>query len=175
MVQLATSALEKLRRQAWQEARRAADPDFAAKYKGARWALLKNPGDLTEAQQATLEQLKSSGGKLWRGYQMKETLREVFAGDLDPDATMGLLQDWCDRAQRSRIPEFVTAAGTIRKHRAGIAAAIEIGLSNARSEGNNNKVRTMIRRAYGFHTAEATLALIMLTCGTVKLELPYQT
>ncbi len=50
-----------------------------------------------------------------------------------------------------------------------------MGLSNARSEGNRNKVRTMIRRAYGFHTAEAALALIMLTCGTVKLELSYQT
>ena len=175
VVQLATSALEKLGRQAWQEARQAADQDFAAKYKGARWALLKNPGDLTGAQQTTLDQLRSCGGKLWRGYQMKEALRDVFAGDLDPDATMGLLQDWCDRAQRSRIPEFVTAARTIRKHRAGIAAEVDMGLSNARSEGNNNKVRTMIRRAYGFHTAEAALALIMLTCGTVKLELPYQT
>ena len=31
----------------------------------------------------------------------------------------------------------------------------------------------MINRAYGFHTAEAALALIMLACGPINLELPY--
>jgi hypothetical protein len=39
----------------------------------------------------------------------------------------------------------------------------------------NNKVRLIIRRAYGFHTAENALALILLTCGPVTLTLPYHT
>ena len=33
----------------------------------------------------------------------------------------------------------------------------------------------MINRAYGFHSAQAALALIMLACGPVKLELQYHT
>ena len=48
-------------------------------------------------------------------------------------------------------------------------------MSNGRHEGLNNKIRTMINRAYGFHSAEAALALIMLACGPVTLELPYHT
>ena len=72
-------------------------------------------------------------------------------------------------------PEFVKAARTIRKHRAGIDAAIDHGLSNGRHEGLNTKVRLLIRRAYGLHSAEAALALVMLACGPVKLELPYHT
>jgi transposase len=119
--------------------------------------------------------MKRSGGVLWRAYQLKEALRAVFAGDLDTATVGQLLDRWCSRAQRSRIPEFVKAGRTIRKHRAGIDAAIEHGLSNGRQEGLNNKVRLLIRRAYGFHTAEAALALVMLACGPVNLELPYHT
>ncbi|MBV9140168.1 MAG: transposase [Pseudonocardiales bacterium] len=86
-----------------------------------------------------------------------------------------LLDRWCSKAQRSRIPEFVTTARTIRKHRDGITAAIDRGLSNGRHEGLNNKVRLIIRRAYGFHSAEAALATVMLACGPVNLKLPYHT
>jgi transposase len=162
-------------RQVWQAARALPDKTIAKTFKGARWALLKNPGDLTESQAETLREMKRSGGILWRAYQLKEALRVVFAGDLDPDTVGRLLDRWCARAQRSRIPEFVKAGRTIRKHRDGIDAAINRGLSNGRHEGLNNKVRLIIRRAYGFHTPQAALAAVMLACGPAKLELPYHT
>lgn len=175
VVKLATDALDALRRQVWQSARRLPDSRIAKKYKGARWALLKNPGTLTPQQTATLAQIRKNGGLLWRAYQLKEALRAVFAGDLDPADVMDLLRRWCARAQRSRIPEFVKTARTIRTHQAGIHAAVTHGLANGRHEGLNNKIRTMINRAYGFHTAEAALALIMLSCGPINLQLPYHT
>ncbi|MGH3833026.1 MAG: transposase [Pseudonocardiaceae bacterium] len=98
-----------------------------------------------------------------------------MALDLDPTDTNVMLDRWCSKAQRSRIPEFVKATATIRKHRDGINAAIDRGLSNGRQEGLNNKVRMIIRRAYGFHSAQAALATVMLACGPVNLELPYHT
>jgi transposase len=175
VVKLASDALDAVRRQVWQSARRLRDKMIAKKYKGARWALLKNPDDLTADQTGTLREIKKSGGVLWRAYQLKESLRAVFAGDLDTATTNTLLDRWCSKAQRSRIPEFVKAARTIRKHRDGITAAIDRGLSNGRQEGLNNKVRLIIRRAYGFHSAEAALATVMLACGPVDLQLPYHT
>jgi transposase len=175
VVKLAGDALEALRRQVWQAARTLPDKRIAKAFKGARWALLKNPGDLTEAQAETLRTMKTSGGILWRAYLLKEALRAVVAGDLDPTTVGALLDRWCSRAQRSRVPEFIKAGHTIRKHRDGIDAAINRGLSNGRHEGLNNKIRLIIRRAYGFHSAEAALALVMLTCGPVTLELPYHT
>ena len=92
-----------------------------------------------------------------------------------PSRVSSALDRWCSRAQRSRIPEFVKAARTIRNHKDGITAAIDRDLTNGRHEGLNNKIRNMINRAYGFHSAEAALALIMLACGPVTLELPYHT
>jgi len=82
---------------------------------------------------------------------------------------------FCSRASRSRLPSFVRLAKTIRKHREGILAAIELGITNARVEALNNKVRLITRRAYGFHSAQAALALIYLTCGPINLTLPHET
>ena len=175
VVKVVTDALEAVRRQVWQAARTLPDQRIAKTFKGARWALLKNPADLTDTQVQTLQEMKRSGGMLWRAYQLKEALREIFAGDLDAGTVGELLDRWCARAQRSRIPEFVKAARTIRKHRTGIDAATDRGLSNGRHEGLNNKVRLLIRRAYGFHSAEAALALVLLACGPVTLQLPYHT
>lgn len=171
VVKLVTDALEAVRRQLWQSARTMPDQHIANAFKGARWALLKNPADLTDEQSQTLREMERNGGILWRAYLLKEALREVFAGDLDPDTVGQLLDRWCARAQRCRIPQFVKVARTIRKHRAGIDAAIDRGLSNGRHEGLNTKVRLIIRRSYGFHSAQAALALVMLACGPVKLEL----
>ena len=107
VVKLAGDALDSVRRQVWQSARRYPDKKIAAKFKGARWALLKNPQDLTEVQAITRKALRTDGGVLWRAYQLKESLRAVFAGDLPIVDVMDLLDRWCSRAQRSRIPEFV--------------------------------------------------------------------
>ena len=169
-----TDALEELRRDIWQQLRQLPDPAVAKRFKGARWALLKNPADLTGAQADVLRLIRQTGGAMWRGYQLKEAGREIFAGDLEPGEAIELLDRWCSRAQRSRLAPFVKAAATVRRHRDGIAAAIRYGLSNGLIEGLNNKVRLIIRRAYGFHSADAALALVMLSCGPIELRLPHE-
>jgi transposase len=47
-------------------------------------------------------------------------------------------------------------------------------LSNARAEALNNKAKLIVRRAYGFHTANAALALIHLTRGPITPTLPHE-
>jgi len=47
-------------------------------------------------------------------------------------------------------------------------------VNNARAEGLNNHVRLITRRAYGFHSAHAALALVMLSCGPITLRLPHE-
>jgi hypothetical protein len=72
VVKLATDALNTVRRDIWQQLRRLPDPDISKKFKGARWALMKNPEDLTTRQATTLTAIKRHGGELWRAYQRKE-------------------------------------------------------------------------------------------------------
>ena len=73
----------------------------------------------------------------------------------------------------SLLGPFVRLGRTIRKHREGILAARRLNLSNARAEALNNKAKLIVRRAYGFHSARAALALILLACGPVTLTLPH--
>jgi transposase len=173
VVALATKALDTVRRQEWQQMRQA-DEKAAKRFKGARWCLLKNPADLDEDQAATLRRLKRHGGALWRAYSLKEALRAIFAGDLSDQDVALLLDRFCSKASRSRLKPFVTLAQTIRKHRAGILAAVRLGVNNARHEGLNRRVRLLINRAYGFHSAKAALALIMLTVGPIEHVLPHE-
>ncbi len=70
---------------------------------------------------------------------------------------------------------FVKLGRTIRTHRVGILAALDLGINNARAEGLNRKVRAITSRAYGFHTAKAVAAMILLCCGPVEILLPHQT
>jgi transposase len=172
-VKLVGDALDVVRRQAWNELR-ALDPDKAKTFKGARWALLKRRDNLTDDQAATLRKLRRRGGDVWRAYSLKEAFRAIFDGDLDANAVTALIDRWISKASRSRLAPFVKAAKTIRKFRDGILTAIRTGINNGRVEGLNAHVRLIIARARGFHTADAALALVMLTCGPITLTLPYE-
>lgn len=174
VVKLVTDALEKVRRAHWREVWDLQDRATARKFKGARWPLLKNPEDLTDTQNATLALLKRNGGALWRAYLLKEALRAIFSHGVTETEADELLQRWCSWAQRSRLQPFVIAARTIREHREGILAAIRLGINNGRIEGLNNRVRLIVRRGFGFHTAQAALALVMLSCGPIELHLPHE-
>ncbi len=174
VVKLATDALEKVRRAHWRILWDLSDKTTARKFKGARWALLKNPEDLTDTQNTILTRIKRNGGELWRAYRLKEALRAIFAGDLNKTETDELLHRWCSWAQRCRLEPFITTGRTIRQHRKGILAAIALGINNGRIEGLNNRVRLIVRRGFGFHTAQAALALVMLSCGPIQLHLPHE-
>jgi transposase len=174
VVKFGTDALEKVRRAHWRALWDRDDRDAARKFKGARWALLKNPEDLTERQAETLNQIKRNGTQMWRAYRLKEALRAIFAGGLTKAETAHMLDRWCSWAQRCRLEPFITTGRTIRKHRTGILAAIELGINNGRIEGLNNRVRLVIRRGFGFHSPQAALALVMLTCGPIDLQLPHE-
>ena len=98
---------------------------------------------------------------------MKEQFRAIFAADIEPPEAIASLDRWITRASRSRLPAFVKAARTMRDRRGIIVNALEHGINNGRVEGLNTKVRLIIRRGYGFHSAKAALALVMLACGPI--------
>lgn len=174
VVALATKALDEIRREYWNELRQAGDRDAAKQFKHARWSLLKNPADLTDRQADTLAALHAAGGKIPRAWAMKEMVRAIFAPGLTVDAVDALIDRLLARLSRSRLKPFVRLGRTIRKHRTAILAARRLKLSNARAEALNNKAKLIVRRAYGFHSANAALALIHLTCGPVTLTLPHE-
>jgi len=171
VVKLATDALDEVRREVWNQARRAGDTAGARWLKGARFALWKRPERLTDRQQLKLAQIAKINQRLYRAYLLKEQLRLVFH-EPETETAVALLDGWLSWARRCRIPSFVKLAKTITTNRAGIVATLTHRLTNARIEAINTTLRLITRRAYGFHSAQALIALAMLTVGGLRPPLP---
>jgi len=139
-----------------------------AALKHTRWALQKNPENLTHVEKGTLQKLRKHNEPLIRAYELKEALRLALECRTVPNARH-LLYEWLDWAARARLKPFVRVAKTIRKHLHGILEYIRTGFSNGRAEGINGKIRTITRRSYGLHSAGALIALLHLCCGGLDL------
>jgi len=181
VVTWATEALDEQRRIAWNIARGAArghsrnkSPTGVTKaLKDARWALWKNPANLTDRQREQLAWIAKTNPALHRAWALKEGLRTVFAiARRSPTEAVEALDRWISWARRCRLPAFVKLAQRVVRHRDAIVASIEHGLSNALVESMNTKIRLIVRVAFGFHSAEAIIALAMLSLGGHRPTLP---
>jgi len=170
IVAWATEALDEVRRETWNTARKEGLSAHARDLKHAPYALWKNPEDLTDRQQKKLAWVSTVNRRLYRAYLLKEQLRQVFA--LKGEEGKRLLDHWLAWARRCQIPAFVQLAKRITKHRASIDASLEHRLSNGLVESTNTKLRLLTRIAFGFKSPEAMIALAMLNLGGYCPPLP---
>jgi len=192
VVKWANDALGEVRLEVWRETRRIAransrgrgrapvdaDEEFPAYQRvriltRSRYALWKNPENLTTHQQARLDWIAKTDPRLWRAYQLKEGLRAVLRL---PIAEARIAIDaWCRSARRCRIAQFVDLARMVAEQRGPILAAIEHGLSNAISESINTRIRLRNRIAFGIKDPDALISLLMLTLSGHTPALPGRT
>jgi len=170
LVKLATDALDEIRREVWNDARRQGQRQLARELKGARFALWKNAENLTERQALKLARVQKLNQRLYRAHLLAQQLREIYRVPFE-HATL-LLDAWLRWARRCRLAPFVRLAKTITQQRSGIEAALRHGLSNARVEQVNTQLRLITRRAFGFHSPHAAIALAMLALGGLCPPLP---
>lgn len=197
VVEWAMEALDEVRREVWREAyneaaqlakehpqkkgRPKADDAGAAIAKAARakaeeiknsaYALGKAPEHLTENQQAKVAMIAENNNRLYRAYRMKETLRLLLkikdAGEAEAE-----LKRWLWWASHSRIDAFKKLYQKIKRHKEHILNTIRLGMSNARIEATNNKIKLIIRKAYGFRNIQNMLDMVYLVCSDLKISLP---
>src|SRR5207247_5531825 len=145
IVAWATDALDAVRRDTWNAARKGGDATLAKELKGARFALWKNPERLTARQRGKPARIAEANRQLYRAYLLKEELRLVFR--VKGPRAVALLDAWLSWARRCRVPAFVQLARTVATHRDGIVAALLHGLSNARVESGQPKPGALTRMA----------------------------
>ena len=171
VLKLASDALDKVRRALVHRFNQLEDSDEAAAIKKSRFALLKNPWDLSAKEWDKLCAIQKHNAPLYRAYLLKESLASVFTETSFSKAETELNR-WLAWASRSKLKPFVTTAKTIRKYKEGILAYIETRFTNGLTEGFNNKLRMVARRAFGFHSAGALIGMLYLTCGGVETTPP---
>jgi transposase len=170
VVRVGADAVDQVRRDEW-NAHERSHTTTGRWVKHTRWALLKAPERQSLGQLGTLGEVYIRNQRLYRAFLLYHQLRLLYTLE-DPALAPAHLDAWIGWAARSRLEPFVKAARTLRRHRAGILAAIRLGLSNGRLEGLNSRVRLISHRSFGFHSAAPLIALIYLCCGGITIELP---
>lgn len=167
-----TGALDEVRRAVWNSLRggKGQATEQSKALKGARWALWKNPDRLSDSQKATLASIQTTNRPLYRAYLLKEQFRELIRVK-GADGKL-LLAAWLRWAGRSKIPAMAKVAQKIRRHLPELHNTLDSGLSNARSEATNTHLRVLTRRAYGYASPDALIAIADLTRGGLCPPLP---
>lgn len=148
------------------EAKRMQQDGYEPILKHSRWALLKNPENLTDKQSDKLSDLMQYNLKSVRAYLLKEEF-QILWGYVSPAWAGKFLDDWCTRVMRSRIEPMKKTARMMRRHRELMLNWFHAkgSISAGSVEGMNNKLKVTFRRSYGFRTLEATEMALYHTLG----------
>ena len=197
IVEWANEALDEIRKESWRDAnnelkklkkeikrergrpskddeesqRLAAAQSKAKEIKNSRYSLGKAPENLTENQEVKLAQNKANDLRLYREYELKESLRNILKLQNREEAASEL-KNWMSWASKSKIDSFVELSRKIKRHEEYILNFIETGISNARVEANNNKISLLVHRSYGFKNFRNMVDLILLICSKIVIPLP---
>jgi transposase len=165
---LASAAVDRVRRGLWQ---RLKGTDAGRRIKGSRFPLLKRPWNLSRRERQKLNEIQSNNRPLYRAYLLKEALAHALEYK-QPARAKKALDEWLFWASRSRLTAFVRAARTIRRHYDGVLAYVGCRLTNGLIEGINGRLRMVARRAFGFQSAHALIAMFYLCAGGIVLNPP---
>src|ERR1019366_335397 len=134
---------------------------------------LRNWENLSAKQKGTIRDLERANKRAFRGWQLKEELRDIFT--MPFLAAVRALDEWVAYASRSKLAPFVQLARTIRHYRDSIEATLEWKLTNGISESNNAAIGRIRSAARGFHDPESFITMIMLDRAGIAPQLPWAT
>ena len=134
-----------------------------------RFIWLKNPENLSDKEKKKLHSMKDLDIKTAKAYQFKLALQRLWRVK-DFASAGNYLNKWYFWAAHSKIEEIVKLAETVHTHSYGILEAIRTGLDNSVAEGLNNKVKTVVKRSYGFKTVKYRNTMIYLVAGKLELS-----
>jgi transposase len=137
----------------------------------SRFLWLKNPKNLTNTQEARLEALKKLDLRTARAYQIKLALAR-FWEIADPAEAVSYLKRWYFWATHSRLQPVIQAARTIKRYWKGVVCFLDARVTNGMVEGLNSKIKTAMKRAYGFKHVGYLRTIIYLVAGRLTFTYP---
>jgi transposase len=141
--------------------------------RGARFLLLRNPETLTARQRSELERIKSLDSKTARAYHIKLALRRLWEQPT-PEEAEKYLRQWYFWATHSRLEPVINVAKTIKRHWQGVLRFFTSRITSGIVEGLNSKIKTAMKRAYGFKKIEYLRTVIYLVAGKLNFPSPTQ-
>lgn len=140
--------------------------------KKSRFLWLKNPKNLTARQKTWLRSLKKLDLRTARAYHLKLALAR-FWEMADPHKALGYLKKWYFWAIHSRLEPNIQATRTIKRYWKGVIGFLDARVTNGMIEGLNSKIKTVMKRAYGFKHVGYLRTIIYLVAGRLTFSYPH--
>jgi transposase len=134
--------------------------------KGSRWLLLKNTENLRGKDKRRLQELMRLNHPLQQAHLLKEDFTQFYAC-ANPEQAAAFLQRWTTECKNSGLRPFQQLARRLLRWSQGILAYFQHRITNAVSEGLNNKIKVLKRRAYGFHDMKYFFLKILNITGAL--------
>lgn len=136
--------------------------------KNSKYCFLKNPENLTEAQNVKLKDLLKYDLKSVRAYQLKESFNGFWEYKSVYWAERYLTW-WCARAMRSKLDPIKKFVGMVRRHQPLMMNWFKAkkAYSSGTVEGLNRKINLVTRKSYGFRSYDVLKMALFHTMGAL--------
>jgi transposase len=132
--------------------------------KKTRYLWLRNPQNLSAEQVGQLEELKRLDLKTARAYHIKLALARFWELK-DPSEAARYLKRWYFWATHSRLKPIIEVARTIKRYWNGVISFTLFRITNGIVEGLHSKIKTAMKRAYGFKHLTYLRTIVYLVAG----------
>jgi transposase len=100
-------------------------------------------------------------------------LKAIFRAK-DAHEAQGLHDSWLKATAYCRIAPIVAVEKKVRRRRADVIAAVNLGTGNGCVESINNKIKVGVRMSYGFRNIDSLVSLLMLRCSDEQPAMPWE-
>jgi transposase len=138
--------------------------------KKTRYIWLKNPSNLTANQEQRLDSLQDANLLTAEAYRLRLTFQDLYYQCNHEDAGQ-FLDEWIHMVQASGIEPMISAADTVRKHKAGILRWFKSGHTNGILEGINSLIQAAKAKARGYRSVRNLIAMAYLIAAKLKFNL----
>ena len=164
LIQHLNKAVDKVRRLENKELR-AQDDDRLV---GSKQLWLYGMENVPDHWQDRFDDLRVQKLKTSKAWVLKELFRDIY-GCHSVDEARLFFKGWYDWAVRCALTPVMNVAKMFKRHLQQILTVFVHRLTNAASEGINNKVQSLIQKAYGYRNRERFKTDIFFHCGGLDL------
>ena len=141
-----------------------ADKEERINMKHKRFLILYRNKNLNKEQEKDLNELMEQNKTLYESYLLKEQALNIFERK-QRNVALRKLKSWKKNVHESKIKEFQKLLKTLERYWYGIENYFTHHVTNGASEGYNNKINIIKRRAYGFKDIEYFKLKILQSCS----------
>ncbi len=132
--------------------------------KHKRFLILARQERLNNDEKETLQDLLKLNKNLYIAYILKEHVLDIF-DETNKNIAIERLERWIKNVYKAEMLQFEDVIKMMKTYWYGINNYFEFRITNAASEGYNNKINIIKRRAYGFRDIEYLKLKILQICS----------